>query len=375
MNIFFKYVSVAFVAASLIGCGDDCSKDKTGLNEAALENKSVKRVSPKVVNDAQIVLLYRDNKSPALESILTLVKERFKKEMAKQDDVKEFERFLEKSGLEDSEIKWILLSMGEVDFSTFEENPDLSSLAVVLAVEHDSYKILDLLLEEAKSDDSAKYESMEVSKVKVIKIVSTEKDTLNEAFFVTAINDSFLIFSGSEEMLKRQIALYRDNAPGDRRFNGIIEDDDIVVGMSIGNFGKILESAIKEDPEGSAEAEAFLSQINYKNIKVLDLGLKSDMSGEVSAAIEVETATADDAVKLVSIARTFMMVFNAMLTQQVQNQSDPDAETALEVLNSVQIKSEGPRAKFTLPIPDKAVKLFIKEFEKGLKEGSQTIEK
>lgn len=375
MNILLKYASMVGIAASLIGCGDDCCKDKTGFNDAVLENRPVKRGSPKVVSDAQIVALYRDNKSPVLESILTLVKEQIKKEMAKLDDVKECERFLEKSGLKDSEIKWILLSMGEVDFSTIKENPDISSLAVVLAVEHNSSKILDLILEEAKSDDSSKYESIEVSKAKVIKIVSTEKDSANEAFFVTSVNNSFLILSFSEEMIKRQIALYRDNAPGDRRFNGIIEDDEIVVGISIGNFGKILDQVLKEDPDGSAEAEAFLSQINYKDIKVLDFGLKSNMSGEVSAAIGLETGTADDAVKLVSVITTVKMVFNAMLTQQVQDQSDPDAKTALEVLNSVQIKSEGSRANLTIPVPDKAVKLLIKEFEKGLKEGFQTIEK
>lgn len=367
MNIFLKYAGMIAVAFSLVGCCDDCCKDKTGFNDAVLENKSVKKFSPKVDKDAKTVLIYRDNDSPAVESMRNLIKKLFQVGMAKETKVKDFKKFLNKLGLGNSKINWFVLSLGALDCTKVEEKPEtfVSSFAMVACYKHDSSAIIDSFIEERKTDDSFSYESVEVSKIRAVKVIPTKAPAVNISLFLASLDDSILIFSGSEDMLKRQIALYRDDVPGDTRFNGIIEDDEVVSVMSIGDLGNFLSFNFKRR-FSSSEEDSFSSIIDYKNFKTGDFIIKSKKLGGVSFETVIDTGSAEESAKLVSVLKIFVNSLNTMMGQQVQNHYDPDIEIGREVLNSVQIKSEGAKVYYTFTASEEAVKRYFSIIDENL---------
>jgi hypothetical protein len=145
--------------------------------------------------------------------------------------------------------------------------------------------------------------------------------------------------------------------------------------VSVADSGKIIYESVKADPKNGSDAEAVLSQVNYRDFGAVDFVLKSNKSGEVSAAAELDTGSAADAENVVSILRAFVVGTKAQLSKMVQKRPNRDGKVGLKLINQLRIGSEGARVSCTLPVSDDAMKLFFKKLEKEIKKEIKKREK
>lgn len=115
---------------------------------------------------------------------------------------------------------------------------------------------------------------------------------------------------------------------------------------------------------------ALFNQINYKEFKTLDFGLKADKSGAVTVFSNLETRDTKDAEGLAAMLKMIRMTAIAQFTQFRDTATSSDARSdinlLLEVLNTVDIKAEGAKAAVKIPVPQKAIDFCVKELERKL---------
>lgn len=368
MNIFFKYVSVAVIAASLIGCGDDCCKNKACADKARVE------YSAKVAADTQLVVFINNIDNPAFVPVVPVF-EVYKKALANdiakgESEAKEFKAFLKEAGLDNSKMNWCVASIGKLDLSNIQRLHNVSNICVVFNVKHDGGKLFAAVSNKTNDLDNIKFEEIEVSGVKSLKCPTPPITDRISATYFTSINDQLMVFAGSEEILKTQIALYRDNADASTKFDDLLNDKNLILGGAVADVGAIFAKAEKSESKDMTKGAALFDQINYKEFKTLDFGLKADKSGAVTAFSNLETRDTKDAEGLAAMLKMIHMTAIAQFThfRDTANSSDArsDINLLLEVLNTVDIKAEGAKAAVKIPVPQKAIDFCVKELERKL---------
>lgn len=364
MNIFLKYAGMIAVAFSLVGCGDDCCKNKACADKAKVE------YSAKVAADTQLVAFMNNIDNPAFVPFFEVYKKALANDIAKgESEAKEFKSFLKEAGLDNSKINWCVASIGIRDLSAIKRLRDVSNISVVFNVKHDGGKLFAAVSNKTNNLDNIKFEEIEVSGVKSLKCPTPINDRINATYF-TSINDQLMVFAGSEEILKTQIALYRDNADASTKFDDLLNDKNLILGGAVADVGAIFAKAEKSESEDMTKVAALFNQINYKEFKTLDFGLKADKSGAVTVFSNLETRDTKDAEGLATMLKMIRMAAIAQFTQfrDTANSSDArsDINLLLEVLNMVDIKAEGAKAAVKIPVPQKAIDFCVKELERKL---------
>lgn len=362
MNV-LKYIAAAVVAVSLAGCGDDCCKDKScdGKAAAGQTEKAAAGYTAKVASDAQFALFCCDNGSPVIKSFVALYKKAFAMAVAEgKSGAKDVATLIEDLGLDDSKVNWCVASAGGISSAEMQGEPDASKLAIVANVKHDSVRLFAVMSEKINELGGDDIKIVEVSGVKAFKI-SAPFPGAKGIPFVASLGNELVVFAGSEEILKAQIALYQGNAPASTKFDSLFNDKNLVLGASIADIGKLFSEFAKVDPQSFAGADAMLGQINYKEFKALNLGVRADKAGAVTAFAELETASAADATSLAAFAQMGLANLVKMAEPQEGAQSDPDAKLALEVFKAIKVDPVGTVVKAKLPVPQKAIDFAVKE--------------
>lgn len=365
MNIYLKYAGMIAVAFSLVGCGDDCGKDKKCADKDRVE------YSAKVAADTQLVVFINNIDNPVFAPVFEVYKKALANDIAKgESEAKEFKAFLKEAGLDNSKMNWCVASIGKLDLSNIQRLHNVSNISVVFNVKHDGGKLFAAVSNKTNNLDNIKFEEIEVSGVKSLKCPTPLTDRISATYF-TSINDQLMVFAGSEESLKTQIALYRDNADASStKFDDLLNDKNLILGWAVADVGAILAKAEKSESRDMTKASALLNQINYKEFKTLDFGLKADKSGAVTVFSNLETRDTKDAEGLAAMLKMIRMAAIAQFTQfrDTANSSDArsDINLLLEVLNTVDIKEEGAKAAVKIPVPQKAIDFCVKELERKL---------
>lgn len=356
MNV-LKYIAAAVVAVSLVGCGDDCCKDK------ACAGKATAGYTAKVAHYAQLAVFFNNNGSPAIAPFVEIYRKSFASVLAEGNpEAKDVESLLKDLGLDGSKVNWCVASAGGISSAAMQGKPDASKLAIVANVKHDSAGFPAVISGYAKKSGGVRFETVEVSGVKALKS-SASLAGVRSAPYLASLGNELIVFAGSEEALKTQIALYRDNAPASTKFDALLNDKDIVLGGAVADVGALFAEAAKAEPDNTAVLDAMLGQINvnYKGFKALGLGVRADKAGAVTAFAELETASAADATSLAAFAQMGLANLVKMAEPQEGAQSDPDAKLALEVFKAIKVDPVGTVVKAKLPVPQKAIDFAVKE--------------
>lgn len=364
MNILLKYAGMIAVAFSLVGCGDDCGKEKKCADKDRVE------YSAKVAADTQLVVFINNIDNPAFAPVFEVYKKALANDIAKgESKAKEFKAFLKEAGLDNSKMNWCVASIGKLDLSNIQRLHNVSNISVVFNIKHDGGKLFAAVSNKTNNLDNIKFEEIEVSGVKSLKCPTPITDRISATYF-TSINDQLMVFAGSEEILKTQIALYRDNADASTKFDDLLNDKNLILGGAVADVGTILAKAEKSESRDMTKESALLNQINYKEFKTLDFGLKADKSGAVTVFSNLETRDTKDAEVLAAMLKMIHMTAIAQFTQfrETANYSDArsDINLLLEVLNTVDIKAEGAKAAVKIPVPQKAMDFCVEELERKL---------
>lgn len=367
MNIFLKYAGMIAVAFSLVGCGDDCGKDKKCADKDRVE------YSAKVAADTQLVVFINNIDNPAFAPVFEVYKKALANDIAKgESEAKEFKAFFKEAGLDNSKMNWCVASIGKLDLSNIQRLHNVSNICVVFNVKHDRGKLfaaVSKVSNKTNNLDDIKFEEIEVSGVKSLKCPTPLNDRISATYF-TSINDQLMVFAGSEEILKTQIALYRDNADASTKFDDLLNDKNLIFGGAVADVGAIFAKAEKSESKDMTKGAALFNQINYKEFKTLDFGLKADKSGAVTVFSNLETRDTKDAEGLAALLKMIHMTAIAQFTQFRDTATSSDARSdinlLLEVLNTVDIKAEDAKAAVKIPVPQKAIDFCVKELERKL---------
>lgn len=359
MNVFLKYAGMLAVAVSLAGCRDDCR------NGEACAEKSAARYTPKVAADARFALFVNHNDSPFVASVIDVCSKAFAEKVAGGDlEAKKIEKLLKDVGLNGFRFNWCVASF-DVDLAAIRGKRSVSLSSLVVKGKHDGVKIRNggaelfaALFGKAGEFGEAAFETVDISGVQALKCVIPVNDATFILYFAS-LGDQLMIFAGSEEKLETQIALYRDNAEASAKFDALLSDKDIVLGGVLADIGKMFAEAEKGEPEDVKMIASKLGQINYREFKTLDFGIRADKSGSVTVFADLETGVAEDAQGLAAMLQAYLTGAIAQYTQFERAKAIPHAAVALEALKATDVKTEGAKVTVRNSLPRKAVDLVM----------------
>lgn len=351
MNI-LKHVTVTTFAVLLAGCGID----------------SYKEYQAKVEPGAQCAFIYRGNDNATLAPLVNVFKDVAEKSFESEftgDEKQEWDEFLENSGLKTSRVNWCVISVGKMDYSVLNANPDLRSLAMVANVKHKTRVVMKEM--SGDSDDSLKIEVIEVAGVQAVKLTPAGENK-NEGFeqYWTSLDNSLLIMAGSKAMLKTQIELYRDNAPGSSKFDSLLNDKSVIAKIAFADVGRLFKDLVKAGGGDMTMFDAFFNQIDYRSFGSFGLGVKVEATGTMMSVSELETASVKDAESVAALVKTALMSGIALIKQENSSNPDPELASAIEILNSLDVRAEGAKTVLSIPVTQKAVEMFADEIKKEL---------
>lgn len=335
-----RYAGIVALALSLVGCG----------------SKEPKVYSPKVSADAEVVALYRDNDSSKLTPVRAVFEKAFDaglKEAGKSEK-ETLDKFLRDSCLDGNKVKWVVLSVDDVDVKkTMRTAVNFSTYAVVLHIKHNSEKFLSACLEVENGKGDVTIEKVNVANLPALKIEQNAPEGAKESIFLSSYDDALIFLCSGEQTLGEQIAIYRDGKAAGSQFSGF-DDAENVLYYSLSGLGAILRRIHEED------LNVLGGQIDLKNIKDFTFALKSNEAG-VSLDASLATASEKEADNLAALFKTGIMGIVSMV--KIQSSSDPSMKTALEFFSSISIKAEGARTTASAPVTEKMLKEFAKEME------------
>ena len=341
-----KYVCLGLLCAMIAGCGE---KEKPSGAE------------PKVADNARFVALYRNNNSEALEPMCKLFKEKMEESMRKDGDaLSKYEEFIEKTGLKGSEFKWVLLSVGDIDFEAVQRNPAQLSFSAVACVKHDSKKLLDEIVESAKEEDEAQLKEIEIEGVRALS-VEAEGGINSMRFYCTSLNDELIVLTTTKTDFRNQIALYRDGKPGSEKFRSLLGKRDNLVGFAVSDLGAFCEEFEEKSGE-EIPCDTSFGSVDVKKFKDFEIGVKAN-GNRLDVYAELSTASRESAEE---IDRFLKQAVETL--KQLANVSDKSEESdaVLEILESADIKLLGSKATVSFRISEKVMKMALEKVEQSM---------
>lgn len=348
---FLKYVCLALLSAMISGCGDTDDGPSKSSN-----------AEPKVADNARFVMLYRNNDCAALEAMSQPFKECIEKSMRKNGDTfSEYEEFLKTAGLKDNEVKWGLISIGDLDFEALKRNPSQVPLSAVVCVKHDSKKLLDELVKSAQKDGNDSVDEDEIEGERVL-LIDVGGGFNGMRFYYASLNDELIVVTTTKTEFRNQVALYRDGKKGSGRFRGFLDNRENVIGFAASDLGALCEEIENKTGE-EIDSETPFGFIDVKKFKDLEVGVKVKGSSlEVGA--ELSMASAKSAEEFDSILKQALkMMLNQMGALRGQSE---ESDAVLEILESADIKLLGSKATATFRIPEKMIKLALEKYKRVL---------
>ncbi len=335
---FIKLASIASVVLALAGCGE---KTKVSAAEG---------FSPIVAEGTAVALKYRKSDSPSMNILSDFfVKERAEsiaEAMNHARGGREFAEFLEKSGLKDATIEWVLLSVGELTPGVI-AGDEIPSVALAFCAEHDFARLSAAVKEDVdKAANGDSFEELSIPGAEAFRVVLT--DGVGPSW--ASLDGKLLIASMSPERLAAEVALYREGKPSAHPCADFAADKLGVVKLFLPDLGKILRDA------NAGERLSGIDQLipDGKNIilglKSLDLALNAEPN--LAVRIRLEAAKEEDAKVLESILNVSLMPLKA----QLRKDAGAGSILAGELLAALTITVEGSVLKLDLPVTDDQAK-------------------
>lgn len=361
---FLKFACLGAVALALAGCGDS-----NAPANAKSEGAKAPAYEPMVAEGTVAALQYRKNESKAFAPLASAFAKCIDKGsvLHKQGVFdEEFAKFLDDSGLNDADVSWAMVSLGEYfNLAKVASAALAPKVSVVVCFKHDAERIARAFNAVADKDDGEKIEKFTVAGVTAWKFVSKDFPTVFVPCFAS-LDGELLLAAATEESLANEIALYRDGKGADASFGKVCSDKTAVVRLYVKSVGDLLKEATKDTPESLDAADKILP--DGKNVFLglgeLDFALTASDPAGVAYALKLVTRSDEDAESI----RSVLGGFYTMAKAQCKDPKDDEEKLFAEFLNAIKLKTAGNVFAVDMPISDALVRKAAEEMENAANE-------
>lgn len=241
----------------------------------------------------------------------------------------DFKDALSKAGLDDIEVKWCGVSVVDVELDESGEPAKIPEMVVALAFDHDFGKISATLKEVAAKENKPQTKDATFLGEKGLVLFDD-----NVTIALSSVAGKILVVGTSEPGAEKAVALYRDGKGG----KAITMDGAALKAMLNSVGSRVISKMPASNFEGALGPDIDAVAV-FKGLKDATVNITPAADNAVSIAVKIETASADDAGKVVAFVNEQIAGFRDMMTMMAAQ--SPDAKPMADALNSLSVKAEG----------------------------------
>ena len=328
-------VSVSALVLSFNGLAADRSIFKgfwEGTSPSALDRDSRRRFSPMTTEDVSLALGVNLDKRQAFKIIDCYLKQLCAMQCLDKDEaamvkaaVRKYKKdlfvdapwewceFLDETGLDDTELRWAVVSLE--DLKRFKGDFQCIGLSVAIAGDVDLKKIVSFVRK--KSASGGKYpvafREMSIEGVKAWRVELLD-ETLASLLadtgidlHVTSLDDRLFLAASSRVTLAKQIRLYRDRKGKGDMLRGFSAKEGELLHLTLVDVGGMVWQNVGPDIDRYVTQVVSGGNEIVRNLDTLNVDMKVSPDGMVSDSISLKAGSEKDAEKLRVLAKSSLM--------------------------------------------------------------------
>ena len=351
MKISMRIVGVSAIALALCGCG--------GSEKKAAE------YSPKVADGAALAVGFNQKQIKAVQERLLGEKAKEVSSSLMKNAPEEVSDVIKKAGLEDAEVRWGVVTVGEPKLKEDMDLDGVPEVMVAVSLDIDIEKVVAAFREQLKKEDGEELKETTVAGVKawIASDKDLEKQKVSPTF--TALDGKLFLAASTTASLEKLVALYRDGKGQSAAFSSFGLPADSLLRLVITDIGARVKKAIPY-PEKTLKIVSQFVPNGDKMILALgalDFSATSAKDGGVALKLTLKTGSEKDADQLRTLAKTGLMPFTAQMKEAAKE--DAESKVYAELLEALKIAGAEGVFEANLAVPQAVLKSLA---EKQLKE-------